>query len=117
MVKNLPANAGGARDKGLILGLGRVPWRRKWQPALVFLPGIFHRQWSLAGYSPWGHKELDTIESTYTHLLPTDKRCHFHHKINPHRDGLILFYWTVSIQKIISNCLNHWCFILYVTIW
>ena len=33
-------------------------WRRKWQ----FLPGEFHRQKSLAGYSPWGCKELDTTE-------------------------------------------------------
>ena len=33
-------------------------WRRKWQPTPVFLPGISHGQSSLAGYSPWGHKEL-----------------------------------------------------------
>ena len=43
------------------LSLG-VPWRRKWQPTPVFLPGEFHGQRSLAGYSPWGHKESDTIE-------------------------------------------------------
>ena len=35
-------------------------WKRKWQPTLVFLPGKSHRQRSLAGYSPRGHKELDT---------------------------------------------------------
>ena len=29
-------------------------WRRKWQPTLVFLPGEFHGQRTLAGYSPWG---------------------------------------------------------------
>ena len=29
-----------------------IPWRRKWQPALVFLPGKLHGQRSLAGYSP-----------------------------------------------------------------
>ena len=44
-----------------------VPWRRKWQPAPVFLPGEFHGQRSLAGYSPWGHKELDMAEQL-THL-------------------------------------------------
>ena len=33
-------------------------WRRKWQPTPVFLPGEFHG----VGYSPWGHKELDTTE-------------------------------------------------------
>ena len=37
-------------------------WRRKWQPTLEFLPGEFHGQRSLAGYSPWGHKESDTTE-------------------------------------------------------
>ena len=35
-------------------------WRIKWQPTPVFLPGESHGQRSLVGYSPWGHKELDT---------------------------------------------------------
>ena len=43
---------------------GRFPWRRKWQPTPVFLPGKSHGQESLAGYSPWGHKESDTTEVT-----------------------------------------------------
>ena len=38
------------------------PWRKSWQPTPVFLPVEFHGQRSLAGYSPWGHKELDTTE-------------------------------------------------------
>ena len=38
------------------------PWSRKWQPTPVFLPGESHGQRSLAGYSPWGCKESDTIE-------------------------------------------------------
>ena len=37
-----------------VLFLGREdPWRRKWQPIPVFLPGISHGQGSLADYSPW----------------------------------------------------------------
>ena len=36
--------------------IGKIPWRRKWQPTLVFLPGKSHGQRSLAGYSPGGHK-------------------------------------------------------------
>ena len=40
----------------------KIPWRRKWQPTPVFLPGKFHGQQSLVGYSPWGHQELDTTE-------------------------------------------------------
>ena len=42
----------------------KIPWRRKWQPTPVFLPGKFHGQRSLAGYSPWGHKESDMTEHT-----------------------------------------------------
>ena len=45
----------------------KIPWRRKWQPTPVFYPGKSHRQRSLAGYSPWGHKELDATEHTHTH--------------------------------------------------
>ena len=42
-----------AEDLGLIPGLGRFPWRRKWQPTPVFLPGESHGQRSLVGYSPF----------------------------------------------------------------
>ena len=40
----------------------KIPWRREWLPTPVFLPGEFHGQRSLAGYSPWDHKELDITE-------------------------------------------------------
>ena len=40
----------------------KIPWRRKWPPTLVFWPGGFYGQRNLEGYSPWGHKELDTTE-------------------------------------------------------
>ena len=42
--------------------VGKIPWRRKWQPTLVFLPREFHGQRSLVGYSPWGWKESDMTE-------------------------------------------------------
>ena len=38
--------------------VGKIPWRRKWQPTPVLLPGESHRQWSLVGYSPWGSKRV-----------------------------------------------------------
>ena len=48
----------------------KIPWKREWLPTPVFLPGEFHGQRSLAGYSPWGHKESDTAERlTHTHKL------------------------------------------------
>ena len=40
----------------------KIPWCRKWQTAVVFLPGKFHRQRSLSGYSPSSCKESNTTE-------------------------------------------------------
>ena len=57
--KSTSANVGNA---GLILGGGKTPWRRKWQPTPVFLTGKFHGQRSLVGYSPRGRKESDMAE-------------------------------------------------------
>ena len=51
-----------AGDLGSIPRSGRFPWRTKGQPTPLFLPGKSHGKRSLAGYSPWGHKELDTTE-------------------------------------------------------
>ena len=42
--------------------------RRQWQPTPVLLPGKAHGRSSLVGYSPWGHKELDTTEQLYFHM-------------------------------------------------
>ena len=47
--------------------VGKIPWRRAWLPTPVFLPGKSHGWRSLAGYSPWGHTELDTTEWLSTH--------------------------------------------------
>ena len=95
VVKHLPANAGDAREVGLIPGLGgkasacqcrrckrsgvdpwvgKISWNRKWQPPPVFLPGKSHGQRSLAGY-PCGHRELDMTERLSTHTHFTDTRC------------------------------------------
>ena len=53
VVKNPPA-----KQEMQVRSLSREdPWRRKWLPTPVFLPGKSHGQGSLEGYSPWGHKE------------------------------------------------------------
>ena len=57
-VKHLPA-----MRETWVRSLGqKIPWRRKWQPTPVLLPGKFHGPRSLVGYSPWDHKESDTTE-------------------------------------------------------
>ena len=61
MVKNL--------QETRVLSLGRkIPWRRKWQPTPVFLPGESHGQRSLVGNSPQGRKQLDMTEQAHTAL-------------------------------------------------
>ena len=57
-VDNLPA----MERPGFNPWIEKIPCRREWQPMPVFLPGEFHGQRNLAGYSPWGHKESDTTE-------------------------------------------------------
>ena len=65
-VKNLPAHAG---DAGSSL-CQEDTLEKEWLPTPVFLPGKSHGQRKLAGYSTWGHKELDTTEQlTHTHRV------------------------------------------------
>ena len=65
-VKVSSCNAG---DPGSI-PVGKIPWRRKWQPIPVFSPGESHGQRYLVGYSPWGHKESDMTERLHFHFPP-----------------------------------------------
>ena len=52
------------RRHGFDPWVGEMPWRKTWQLTPVFLPGESHEQRCLAGYSPWGCKQLDTTELT-----------------------------------------------------
>ena len=49
-------------EQYFIVYIRKIPWRRKWQPTPVLLPGKSHGQRSLANYSPWDRKESDTTE-------------------------------------------------------
>ena len=62
MVKNPPANAGDSGDAGLIPGMGRSPGGGNGNPLQYSCLENPHGQRSLAGCSPWGHKESDTTE-------------------------------------------------------
>ena len=82
VVKNLPANAGDTGDTGSIPGLGRSPGEWNGNQLQYCCLIKFHGQRSLASYSPWGRKELDTAEQLSTHT-------HNHH------------YWWSSLE---SSC-------------
>ena len=64
MVKNLPVNAGDTRDVGLIPGLEKSPGGGHGNPLQYSCLENPHGQRSLAGYSPYSHKESDTTEVT-----------------------------------------------------
>ena len=83
VVKNLPANAGGARDVGSISGSGKIPWRGKWQSALVFLPGKFHGQRSLVGYLVHGFQSQIWLNTHLSILLKAQKKL-----LNGHISGI-----------------------------
>ena len=72
MVKNLPV----VQETWV----GKIPWRREWHPTPVFLPGEFHEQRSLVGYSPWGLRESDTTERlTLTFIVLVVLGIYFNH--------------------------------------
>ena len=76
--KEPACNAG--RRCGFSPWVGKVPWRRKWQPIPVFLPGKSYGQKSLVDYSLWGYKEGDMTEQLNNN----------HHQINT-----VDFGWVV----------------------
>ena len=92
MVKNLPANAG---DKICEFDpwIGKIPWRKVWQPTPVFLPEEFHGQRSLAGYSP----KITRLSTESVHFSDSNALDH-----QPHTNGSNLKHIKIS-ENIISD--------------
>ena len=87
--------------------VGKVPWRRKWQPTPVFLPGKFHRQRSLAGYSLWGRK------------IGYDWACS-HIKMQAFQEGVksaVLTVNTLSVSVRITLANIYWVLSTYLFIY
>ena len=64
------------RRRGFDPWVGKIPWRRKWQPTPVFLPGESHGQRNLVGCSPWAHKNSQTPlrDGALTHVTITGNK-------------------------------------------
>ena len=109
--ENPPANAGYG-----------IPWRRKWQPTPVFLPGKSHGQRSLTGYSPQSCKELDATEATSrahtwnnTELCWSSRGFQMCYPIESQiwgTSGLALLSWGISRLMVVSH---HCCLNFHVT--
>ena len=84
----------------------KIPWRRKWQPTPVFLPGEAHGQRSLAGYSPQGHKESDTTEETEHKHTFRHSQARFLRKEGLSRPLHLCKCWS-SYQEFPSSSLPH----------
>ena len=94
-----------------------IPWRRKWQPTPVFLPGKFHGQRSLMGYSPCGHKLVRHDWAHSTHAWKNHER---------NLDGRCLqraeSWWVVSFHvalelRMAFSCLHYWTHTQNKDIW
>ena len=98
------------RRHGFHPWVGKILWRRDWQPTPVFLPGEFHGQRSLAGYSPWGHKELDLTEwltLSFKELMALDISLKWYWRTN---NKLPKISW-LSPQA--ETCLSYHSFLYY----
>ena len=87
--------------------VGKIPWRRKWQPTALFLSRKSHGRRSLAGYSPWGCKELDTTEETSLHI--------YHQNSDPTEKPVITFWHPDACQNHLEifwkiQILRYWLF-------
>ena len=63
-VKRLPA----IQETRFDPWVGKIPWKRQWQPTPVLLPRKSHGWRSLVGYSPWGREQSDTTERLWLSL-------------------------------------------------
>ena len=62
--KETPCQCRSRKRRRLDPRIRKIPWRWKWQPTPVFLPGKSHGQRNLAGYRPWGPKSRTQLRKT-----------------------------------------------------
>ena len=94
-VRGQPARGGPSRWK--------IPWRRKWQPTPVLLPGKFYGQRGLVGYSLWGHKKWNSTERLRTHDCSGNPCPASHHSL-PTSPSRQLGHLLCSIKDTTKDC-------------
>ena len=90
------------RSHGFDPLVGKVSWRRKWQPTPIFLPGKFHGERSLASCSPWGRKGSDTTEHVPIHAHCLRKQLESESETRSVMSDSLQLYspWNFSSQNI-----------------
>ena len=103
----------------------KIPWRRNWLCTPIFLPGESQGQTSLAGQSPWGHKESDTTElltdttlscgfylttSQGPHLqIPSHGELRFHTRISGSQTSTTVSQEPRTVLDHFSRSKDEWC--------
>ena len=97
----------------------KIPWRRPWQSAPVFLPRESHGQRSLERYSSWGHKETEAHNLSYSQLpflLTVESFSIFGYKEHSQSDfsidHLVIFMCRIVSYVVGKGCLLDQCVLL-----
>ena len=124
-----PGKPTNAEDMSSVSGLERFPWRRKWQPTPVFLPGKSHGQRSLEGYSPrvtksqarlsdWACIEIITRVLSFLLLMWCITLIGLHMLNHPYNSGvtptwsyymIFLMYCWIQFAKILLSVFTFIC--------
>ena len=103
-----------AEDLGLIdPWVRKISWRREWLSTPVFLPGEFHGQRSLAGYSPWGCKQSDNCWKYISYQAGYSwKQIHENSLIKAKNEVASLLDYVLEIQRELGHLLKwqNWGF-------
>ena len=86
--------------------IGKIPWRGKWQPTPVLLPGEFHGPRGLVGYSLWGRTKLDMTEGLNN---KSDHECNAYNKIQTPQWLTEPDVTATSASFSRSHSQSHWC--------
>ena len=89
-VAQMVGNPPQSRRPGFNPWVQKIPWRRECLPSPIILPGEFHGQRSLTGYSPWDRRELEITEQLRLSLF-------FDKKVKALQAPLAKFYFLVSL--------------------
>ena len=102
VVKECSCQGRGCRRDQFHPQVGKVPWRRKWQPTPVFFPGEVHGQRSLAGYSLWGCRESEGLSTPECHSMTK-----------------LAVGWTVALEPLTQRATVQMCSYLgyFVLLW
>ena len=89
-----------------------LPWRRKWHPTPVLLPGESHGRRSLVGYSPWGGRERDSTERLhfpFSLYRSTNLAIICHHFLSIDLSIYLLYIHLFTHQPVFITCLSVIC--------